>query len=116
MSDALSKLALDTERNKPRFEHHYCDLEGDPDGGVSHGMGYTISWQKGPLKVAGSRNGAFVEDVLDAVKSRLQFYQDSKFNHAANQTAIDNIETALFALRNRMADRIERGVAGTHEV
>lgn len=60
------------------FEEHWCDADGNPAGGVSSGKGFVCSWQNGPLGRGNDRrepNGAFVEDVIQAVIGRIEFYQ-----------------------------------------
>ena len=97
----------------PVHNHHRVDQDGNPAGGCSHGNGFTIHWQDGPTGVAG-RNGAFVEEVNDAVISRLQAFQAGNFPHEANQFAITKLQEANAALRFRTQDRTERGVEGRH--
>ena len=98
----------------PVHNHHRVDQDGNPAGGCSHGNGFTIHWQDGPTKEAGGRNGAFVEEVNDAVISRLQAFQAGKFPHEANEFAITKLQEANAALRFRTQDRTERGVEGRH--
>ena len=64
------------------FQQHWLDDQGRPAGGVSTGKGFCISWQNGPLGQMGTAerqepNGAFVEDVIQAVIGRIAFYQGS---------------------------------------
>lgn len=92
--------------------------DGKPDGGVAYGSGFSISWQKGPLRHDGHenpQNGAFVETVLCACLSRLEYYQTSQFRCEENQQAIDHINVALAALRRRTDRRVDAGVEGTWE-
>lgn len=95
-------------------------FNGDaPDGGVSCGRGFTISWQKGPLGRGNDRkepNGAFVEDVLDAVIRRIEVYQDSKFNCSENADALEHLRSAAKRLDDRTRERELRKVEGTHGV
>ena len=102
------------------FEEHWSDENGNPAGGVSSGRGFAISWQNGPLgkadwHVEPEANGAFVEDVIQAVIGRLAFYQDSKFACMSNAKAIMALEQAAYELDQRTKDREKRGVEGTHE-
>jgi hypothetical protein len=100
------------------------DRDGNPAGGsvyLDDGEGMYIDWQDGPLKDSetGERtepNGAFVETVIDAALSRLEFYQRSKFACDYNQRAIEHLQKALEALEERTADRESRNVEGTHEI
>ena len=99
---------------------HWLDPDGNPDGGVSFGTGFTISWQRGPLGKEGTPgrtppNGAFVEDVIDAAKARIEAYQASKFNCEENARALQHLEAALEALDSRTQRRVADGTEGTHE-
>lgn len=100
------------------YEEHWVDGNKAPAGGVSSGRGFAISWQNGPLGIGKERkepNGAFVEDVLEAVKGRIDFYQNSPFKCNYNEMAILCIEEALGYLNRRTNDREARGVEGTHQ-
>ena len=76
-----------------------------------------IIWQDGPPnRDAGVEpNGAFLEDVLEIVARRLEFYQDSKFSCIENASALGKIRGAIDDLVGRRADRRARGVEGKHE-
>ena len=98
---------------------HWNNEEGNPAGGCSYGTGFTISWQNGPLGRDEERvypNGAFVEDVVAAVKDRMQFYQDSKFASKLNAQCIAHLEAFLILQEQRTQQREDRGVEGTHSV
>ena len=97
---------------------NWLDSEGRPEGGVSFGPGFTISWQKGPLGKGIDRvepNGAFVKSVLLAVQDRIKFYQTTQFWSYENAEAIEHIEEALRFLNMRTQRRTEAGTEGTHE-
>lgn len=99
------------------FSEHWVDADENPAGGVSSSIGFTISWQMGPLGRGDERripNGAFVEKVIFACIDRLQFYQRSKFHCTDNELAINHLQSALAALERRTADREAREVEGTH--
>ena len=101
------------------FSEHWTDEDGNPAGGITDGIGFTISWQNGPLGRGASRlepNGAFVEDVLRAVRGRLAFYQNSEFSCEENAQACDLIEDAIEVLCQRTSDREARAVEGTHAI
>lgn len=101
------------------FSEHWVDSSENPSGGVSTGLGFTISWQMGPLGRGEDRrvpNGAFVEKVIFACIDRIQFYQKSKFKCDENATAIMHLQDALFALESRTAGREAREVEGTNEL
>lgn len=99
------------------FGEHWTDEGDNPAGGVSSGRGFAISWQNGPLGRDNDRkepNGAFVEDIIEAVIGRIEFYQASKFKSEFNRDALVSLEDALTSLRSRTADREQREVEGTH--
>jgi hypothetical protein len=48
----------------------FTTVEGLPDGGHTIGDGVVIAWQRGPLTAG--RNGAFLIEVLDALRSEIQ--------------------------------------------
>ncbi len=100
------------------FAQHWSDNKGRPAGGVSSGRGFTISWQNGPLGRGADRvepNGAFVEDVLDAVIRRIEFYQASEFACQENADALHALKIAAGRLDDRTKNREARAVGGTHE-
>lgn len=95
------------------------DLNGNPTGGLVIGTGLNISWQNGPLGRGPQRkepNGAFVETVISAAKTRLEFYQESKFKCEENAQALSHLEEALKILDARTKNREAREVEGTHTV
>lgn len=99
--------------------NHWNDQEGRPAGGCTSGMGFTISWQNGPLGRDSERihpNGAFVEDVIAAALDRLEYYQAGRFMCGENSEAIASLNYALKVLAERTADREARRVEGTHAV
>lgn len=94
---------------------HWSDEDDNPAGGESHGIGFSIDWQDGPLK-GGQPTGAFVEDVISACIERIRFYQESKFKCRENALALTKLEEALHWLDHRTADRERRKVEGTHQL
>jgi hypothetical protein len=96
------------------INQNWTNDDGTHAGGQSTGVGFTIAWQRGPL-LETTRNGAFVIEVLEAVRSQIAYYQDGKYACAENQTALDSIDTALFALNNRRDRRKQEGTLGTHK-
>ena len=77
----------------------------------------SIRWQDGPVdREAGETpNGAFVEDILEVCKRRLEFCQDSPLACHENEVAIGDIQHALESLLARRKDRADRGVEGKYE-
>lgn len=104
----------------PIHSHHFTSAEGVPLGGVTYGLGFTVSWQHGATRTHPGdepvKNGAFVEDVLLAAVDRLEHYQASPFACEENQVAISYVKNALAELHARTASREARGVEGTHVV
>lgn len=105
----MSEQALQFENKK--------DEAGNPAGGSVLGLGLDITWQNGPLGRGQDRkepNGAFVEDVITAAISRLEFYQQSVYRCRENALAITKLEEALHWLCHRTQRRGVLGIEGTH--
>lgn len=124
--------------NTPITEENWTDTNGNPAGGIAYGNGFTISWQNGPLgrhaigcvpvdsqQLLGrwmcapdctrrAPNGAFVEDIIEAVRSRLEFYQTSKFHCEENRIALEHLACVADVLDSRTKTREARAVEGTH--
>ena len=101
------------------LKENRSDENGNPTGGSIKGTGLAIDWQDGPLGRGTERkepNGAFVETVIAAAKSRLEFYQESKFACEFNAQAIKALENALWILNQRTANRELRQVEGEHKI
>ncbi len=102
------------------ISEHKTDGEGLPAGGYTVATGIDIHWQNGPLGRNGDRldpNGAFVEGVIQAAISRIEWYQtvsDGRFRCRENALAITKLEEALHWLEERTRAREARGVEGTH--
>lgn len=102
----------------PFESSHWTDAAGNPGGGCSHGTGFCISWQNGPLGPPEARiapNGAFVETIVAAARDRIQHYQESRFACDENAEAIEHLTKALEAMNRRTARRTQQGVEGTHK-
>ncbi len=100
-------------------ETHLSDVEANPTGGYTTGLGIKINWQDGPLGNGEDRiepNGAFVEGVIQAALGRLRFYQSSRFACRQNALSITKLEEALHWMDDRTREREEREVEGTHAV
>lgn len=97
---------------------HWLDENGNPAGGSTFGNGFAISWQNGPLGRGNDRqepNGAFVEDIMKAAISRIEFYQSSKFACDLNAETLRLLKLALENQQSRTKDREVRKVEGTHK-
>lgn len=100
----------------PINSQHYTDGDGNPTGGVTTGTGFRIDWQHGPIKESG-RNGAMLEEVIEAVIDRLRFLNDcngGKYRCRENSLAITDMESAENWLLRRTLARQARGVEGTN--
>ena len=109
-------MALIDEGDRFKFQNDLDD-QGNPAGGWARGTGIDIKFQNGPLGRGADRsapNGAFIEDLLQIVVYRLQYYQGSKFACRENALALTKVQEALHWLNHRTADRERRGVEGTH--
>lgn len=105
--------------NNPIHQEHWTDDDLNPAGGSTFGNGFAISWQNGALGRGENRrepNGAFVEDVIQAVIGRIEFYQDSKFACQENAAALEYLKSAANVLDERTKNREARQVEGTHAV
>ena len=106
------------ERNQINYGNDK-DTDGNPAGGYVSGPGLGIDWQNGPLgRPPKPATGAFVEDVIEAARQRLEFYQtasDGRFKCRENALAITKLEESLHWLHARREERELRGVQGLHE-
>jgi hypothetical protein len=93
---------------------NWTNEDGTHAGGISTGVGFTISWQRGALNTA-ERNGAFLMEVLDACRHQLMYFQQSKFACEENLLALQHIDEAMFSLQSRRDRRQDQGTLGTHE-
>jgi hypothetical protein len=107
------------ERNKITY-HNLTDKDGNPAGGEVSGPGLSIKWQDGPLgRPPKPATGAFVEDVIEAARQRLEFYQtggNAKYNCRDNAIAITKLEEALLWLNRRRLDRELRNIQGLNQL
>ena len=93
----------------------WSNEDGTHEGGVSYGEGFCISWQRGSLIDEG-RNGAFLLEVLEACRSQLVYYQDSKFKSQENEDALNHLDASITALQSRRDRRSTEGKLGTTNV
>ena len=70
-----------------------------------------IRFQDGAVKEAG-RNGAFIEDIIQILVDRLEYYNTTEFRCRENSLAITHLEEALHWLWSRTKARQEQGVEG----
>lgn len=98
------------------MDNNFHDKDGNPAGGSSTGIGYTIAWQNGPCPNVDDRNGAFLIEVLESCYNRLAHYQDSRFACVENEAALVNLAACIYSLKMRRDRRTREGTLGTHEV
>ncbi len=89
---------------KTEYTSCYFTSDGEPDGGLAYGVGFTISWQRGRLRHINDNgnvepNGAFVEDIVDVCINRLEHLQSTTAARAKNDMAIAHLKEALVALQ-----------------
>lgn len=110
--EAAAAMPAPSQR-RPVVHNNKVDEADRPAGGTTHGYGFSISWQDGPTAGIG-RNGAFVEEVIEAAIGRLDFYQSTQFHCIENAVAVGHLISALEVLNERTRGRQARGVEGTH--
>ena len=107
---------MTTETTSNITQYHFSsEKDGNPLGGNSYGIGFAIGWQNGPTKQENGefeRNGAFVEEVIEAAIGRLEFYQSSAYANDYNEAAASHLKSAIQLLLDRRKDRVSRGVYG----
>lgn len=102
------------------------DKDGNPTGGETEMVVASpqhegeecvlhVVWQNGMVGPKG-QNGAFVEDVLEAARQRLLFFNSTKFRCRENSVAITKIEEALQWLDWRTRQRLLQDMENTYEV
>lgn len=75
-----------------------------------------IRWQSGIIPPGSVQNGAFVEDVIEAARQRIQFFNSSPLTRCReNSLAITKLEEALQWLDWRTRNRVNQGVENTYE-
>ena len=85
---------------------------GDIDNSPIHAI--DIAWQDGIVGDNG-QTGAFVEDVIEAARQRIQFFNTGKFRCRENSIAITKLEEALQWLDWRTRQRLLQNVENTYE-
>ena len=98
---------------------NWLDADGNPAGGYIRGLGIEIHFQDGPLGRGEERrtpNGAFVEDIIEGLVHRMEFYQSTRYACRPNGMTITKLEEAQLWGQYRTRKREERGVEGLNEV
>ncbi len=115
----MKEVTMRIQRNNNLNKVFYEDEEGP--GGGRHNYSVVrdnwvvcnIQFQKGPRNDENSTPGVLEADLLEIVRSRLQFFQKGEYATRENACALTHIEEALMWLNKRVEDRAERGVLGT---
>ena len=95
--------------------YNKTDHSGNVTGGYSTGMGMEIHWQDGALYTDKPRNGALVDEVLQAALQRLEAYQETRLSCFETHDAITKIQEAMQWLEARRRSRQAWGVQGTYK-
>lgn len=98
-------------------------VEDEPgQGGACHcyyiagpDFGTWIRFQNGPIKEVGT-NGLTHESLLAILEDRLVGFQAGPYACNANAEALAHIQAAQATLKARTAERLARGVEGTHQL
>jgi hypothetical protein len=102
--------------------HFHTDGDGNPTGGetkmVAPGapdeVALLIRWQDG-IVGDNDQSGAFVEDVLEAARQRLLFFNSTRFRCRENSIAITKIEETLQWLDWRTRQRLLQDMENTYK-
>lgn len=100
------------------------EVKDEPGAGGAHhvyevsdgaGLKTVIKFQSGPINENGI-NGLTHEVLLAIVQHRLECFQDNKFACVENAVALNYVEGANNALKQRTLARMQRGVEGQTKV
>ena len=73
-----------------------------------------IKFQVGNPDIVGI-NGSSVEEVSSLLVDRLELFQESGMHDGYTNHAIVELEKVISILNDRMLDRMDRGIYGTHQ-
>lgn len=114
----------------------YIDVEDEPgSGGANHRYGIygfntrtnqsagayndetglVLLFQNGPIKEVGT-NGVTQEMLLAILIDRMEGFQKGQYACRENAIALTKLQEAMHWLGHRTAQRVARGVEGTHAV
>jgi hypothetical protein len=111
-SELLVRSEFGTD-NKGNPTGGHTEMLVSSDGELSNAI--MINWQDGIILPDGVQNGAFVEDVLEAARQRLLYFNSTRFRCRENSLAITKIEEALQWLDWRTRNRLSQGVENTYD-
>lgn len=95
----------------PGHKYLLNNFEDNSEGTLKQSIQF-IQKEGEPLKTV--EDGTTNEEVLAMMIDRMNFL-NNKMPGRENAIAITHLETALLWLNKRTADRIQRGVEGTHK-
>ncbi|HBF7900457.1 hypothetical protein KLL36_18825 [Clostridioides difficile] len=104
----------DKEEWKYNAPNHFIIGKADCEGDCIEPIQY-LNFQEGAVKECGV-NGINNEDVILAVITRLEAFQESKYACRENDKAIEKLEECLMWLRKRTLERETRCVLGTSSI
>lgn len=113
-SEDLVKSEFTTDQDgHPTGGHTFMWVDGGEESEALAAI--QIHWQNGIIGPEG-QNGAFIEDVLEAARQRLLFFNSRPESRCReNSLAITKIEEALQWLDWRTRARLSQGVENTYE-
>ena len=100
------------------------DGDGNPVGGSadfyhgnedSHGWPFVESFRFQEGVISKGVNGLMIEDLIQVLIDRLNYFQKSQFSSDFNAEAVQHLGRAYDSLMKRRYDRERRGVLGKHE-
>jgi hypothetical protein len=105
----LNDVYVEDEAGPGNGRHEYQVRMSDDKSAVL----LNVYFQKGPRKEETSTHGVLESDLLEIVRSRLQFFQAGDYATRENACALTHIEEALMWIAKRADDRAEDGKLGT---
>lgn len=92
------------------------DVCSDPERGARLSRAVCrVTFQTGPIAEAGV-NGISNDALLAIVRDRLEGFQSGPYACGSNADALLYVVAAMEALASRTAERVARGVEGTHTI
>lgn len=121
----MKKLDFRIQRQNNLNDIYYEDIAGTGNGRHRYSVSIkdepdvvllNVQFQDGARNLADSTPGVLEGDLLEIVRSRLQFFQNGEYRTRENACALTHIEEALMWLAKRSDDRAERNVLGTNKI
>jgi len=110
------KIEVNDEPGHGGACHEYAIVNTNPkdDPGCQEILA-SICFQNGPIAEVGT-NGVTHEALLAILIDRLEGFQYGPYKCEPNELALSHCKAAQAALKARTAERLARGVEGTHKV